>query len=234
MTVSTVLKPTTPKEVFAAKAQRLQLMWLAFPPNREFALDDDALLRRFCTDERMHEVWELLVQFDDDDFRVFIDEVLMSVGGMRELLEMPASFREWRCEIAEARMRTELFIEMCETFPVFRLPLSHVPPETIRKYFPDLLVQAKEAYLALMAEEANAEENEQEEVGDLSRKFSDGRAELACDFCHTMKRHTGQPHYEAVAALLKTILDIDEITADAVRKMCTRAVQRDRTIRPPK
>jgi hypothetical protein len=225
------LKPTTPKEVFAAKIQRLQLAWLEFPTNWE-SPEDTALLHRLCADDRMHEAWELLAQFDDDDFGPFIDLMLSLIEGVRSLPELRVSYREWRSEITEARIIMEVFVEMCETSSVFGSP-----PATIGKYFPDLLVQAKEAYLALAAEAANVRELEQDEVGDLSRKFGDGRAEMARDLIRMIKRLTGQPHYEAVAALLNTILDTgddDEITADAVRKISTRAAQRDRTIRPPK
>jgi hypothetical protein len=239
----TVLKPTTPRQVFAAKVQDLQLMWLAFPPNWEFTWWElpevaDALLHRFCTDDRMHEAWELLAQFDDDAFEDFIEETLIIVSDARRLPRHRASFGEWRRQIDEVGMMTRQFIKMCETSPVFASPLQlsedGTSSETIGKYFPDLLAQAKQAYLMLAAESIVAWEREKEEVGDLSRKLGDGRTEIAHDLSKYIKRCTGQPHYEAIAALLNTILDDDEITADAVRKMCTRAVQRDRTIRPSK
>jgi hypothetical protein len=238
----TVLKPTTPRQVFAAKVERVQLAWLAFPPNRG-APEDAAILRRLCTDDRMHKAWELLAQLDDDDFEDFIKSALVIVYGARLLPELRASYQEWRGKIFEVGMITGQFIKMCETTPVFASPLQltmredGAPPETIGKYFPDLLAQAKEAYLALAAEMRNAWENEKDTVGDLSRKLGDGRWIMARELSRKINGHTGQPHYEAVAALLNTILDTgddDEITADAVRKVSTRAVQRDRTIRPPK
>jgi len=224
-----VLKPTSPRQVFAAKVERLQRTWLASPPAWDLPTDADALLRRFCIDDRMHEAWELLAQLDDGDFEFFIDAVLSIIKGVRFLPEFRANYQEWRCQIAEAGTAVAQFIKMCETSPVFASPRQlmqkdDAPLETIGKYFPDLLVQAKEAYLALAAEAGLAWEKEKDDVGDLSRKLGDGRAEMGRDLCHLIKVRTGQPHYEAVAALLNTVLDTgdDEVTADAVRKACAR------------
>jgi hypothetical protein len=184
----------------------------------------------------MHEAWELLAQIDGD-YGPLIDDVLLIVAGVRERLEMRAGYQEWRSEIAEAAIITDQFIVMCGALPVLRAPTQgrkwdDDPLETIGKRYPDFLVRAKEIYLELASEAFDVREEERDEVGDLSRKFGDGRADMARDFCHIIKHHTGAPHYEAVAALLNTILDTDEITADAVRKMISRAA--DRTIRSQK
>jgi len=225
-----VLKPTSPRQVFAAKVERLQLIrWLAFPPAWKLPEDADALLHRFCTDDRMHKAWKL-ARLDDAIFEEFIVVALSIVGGARLRPEYRAAFQEWRSEIAKAQIVTRQFIEMCETSLVFRSPWH----EAIGKDFPAFLTQAKKIDLALAMEAVSVREEEQDTVGGLSRKFGDGRAEMAHDLIHAIKDRSGQPHYEVVAALLNTILntgDDDEITADAVRKICTRAAQRDRTIR---
>jgi hypothetical protein len=214
-----VSKPTSSRQVFAARVERLQLR-LAFPPE-----DADALLRRFCTDDRMHEAWELLAQFDDAAFEDFIHVVLAVVSGMRDQPEQLARYREWRRKMAEVRMIVGQFIEMCET-PIQLCDGSSVI--IVEKYFPDFfLVPVKKARQALKAEAAYW--NDLDPFGDLSRKWGDGRVNMAYRLSHIVKRRTGQPHYEVVAALVNTILDTggdDEITADAVRKVFKRAVQR--------
>ena len=56
----------------------------------------------------------------------------------------------------------------------------------------------------------------------MGRKFGDGRAIIARDLVWLTKEITGQPHFEAVASLLRAILGDDDLSADAVRKAVSR------------
>jgi hypothetical protein len=178
----------------------------------------------------MHEAWELLTTFNDDEFAGFIEEALLVVAGVRALPELKEHHRWRRNEIDEACEKTKQFIEVCETLPVFlsaweMMSFVRDSRATLGDYFPELLARAREAYLALLAEAANAKAERKDDIGDLSRKFGDGRQEMARDLTLLIRRITGQPHYEAIAALLNVILDTADhnmISADAVRKAVAR------------
>ena len=216
----------TPKQVFTARIERIRLSWLAEPPYTP-SPEELTVLQTLCTDYRMHEAWNLLATFSDDKFSWFVSEMLETVLGARLLPKLRELHTNRRAAIADACTVTEDFIETCECSPVFATPLQMIlggndDHATIGDCFPDLLARAREALLALQAELANAAENELDDVGDMGRKFGDGRAIIARDLVWLTKEITGQPHFEAVASLLRAILGDDDLSADAVRKAVSR------------
>jgi adenylate kinase len=68
-------------------------------------------------------------------------------------------------------------------------------------------------------------EKEKQEVGNLSRKYNEGRHDAIQSIASIMHRYLDRPHYAAVAAIANVLFDTsanDEITPDAVRKAVAR------------
>jgi hypothetical protein len=177
----------------------------------------------------MQEAWDLLNTIDENAFGDFVKDALDAIESVRFLPALLRCLEGWRANIAEARQKTEEFIEMCESLYLFQrgaeMYFLKGDLSTMGERFPDLLVQARAAHSALLAEAANMQKHETEATVGISRKPGDGRGIMARDLVSSLKKLTGAPHYGVVAALLNAALDTgdeDDISADAVRKAVTR------------
>jgi hypothetical protein len=216
----------SPQRLFTDRIERLLVTSASWAISGE-----DELLRRLCSDNRMDEAWKLLATFGDDQFEGFIQEMLDTVLGVHTYPRLQELHRERRERIIAACETTKQFIEMCER-PLFVTPLQAIMgtgPEddraSLKDCFPELVAKAQEALLVLMAEKGVAKEDEVDDVGGLSRKFGDGRTEIARELASLIRYNTDKPNYGAVAALLNVILDTgdeDDIGPDAVRKAVSR------------
>jgi len=221
---------TSFQKIFADRIGRLQLEWLTHDYLKLGTEEDYKLLNRLRTDERMRGAWVLLASLSDVEFCDFIVLMLYSIDGIRATPRLRKLYQTRRAMTDEARRATERFMMICRELPLRKTVLQEMMGiedqwSTIADVFPDLLPQLKKVHEFILATAVDCAADEKGDLSGMSRKFEDGCADIFRSLADLIRRITGKPHYNVVAALANVILntgDDDDITADAVRKAVAR------------
>ncbi len=171
-------------------------------------------LGRLSTDDRMEPVWRLFADRPDAVFD-FIQETLTAL----ELSHLPRYFRETveieRGHVAKIRAATQALQKAWAAAMSDTLLLAYANRTTAPDIQPCLA--EIEAFLS------DAETGLDKLHAGLSRKHSTAsRIRFSCEIGDRIERRFGAPHYEEVAALTRTVFDVEDVSAETVRSATRR------------
>jgi hypothetical protein len=188
---------------------------------------DDAIIERLCSDERMQSVWTKLAALPDDQFCVFVGELVYIADASTRVLKYREFFKKMHKNITDINTAQKEFVTKMHGM------MSDVRAETERildTCYVGTRPQATNPSRRLCARKIEPNLNTRALDDLVGHKVAGAERTLFMkDMAAVTKSIFGKPRYEVVALLANVVFnttDDNDVSAEAVKMACLRQRQK--------